>query len=78
MSNLRTTLDGERVEIVNTAIIEDEITDAKKYCVLIIKPNEDDEHWIDGDIHFEARFGDQNDADNFCELLKKAEVLDTA
>ena len=77
MKFLKTTMGGTEVEIVNTMIVEDEICNTKSHCVLAVD-KEEDEHWVDGDIVFEARFDNPEDAQELYELLRRAQSIDLA
>lgn len=75
MEHFSVIIDGRECQVVNTIMIPDEVTDVKENVVMITEPVED-ESFLTGDVLFEAKFADPQLANDFYELLRKAEVVE--
>ena len=73
MESCRKIVDGKEVCISNVVFIQDELTDKKESTVMVVEPD-DGEDFLTGDVLFEAKFEDPDDADAFYELMQKAEL----
>ena len=73
MEHFQTTVDGREVVVSNVVMIQDELTDIKENAVMVVEP-EEGEDFLTGEVLFEAKFKNTDDADTFYELMQKAEL----
>lgn len=75
MEHFSVVIDGRECQVVNTTMIPDEVTGVKENVVMITEPVEE-ETFLTGDVLFEAKFANPDLANDFYELLRKAEVIE--